>query len=787
MFLQKSQKFSRALEKRRADLVTAEQSLNFTDDEETALNDRLAELTEEAQAAATSRTTLENEYKASQGPARQKEREREVTARELAQAKKTHKKAIQRLDRARKEILESQGNAAEEVHVRTRKIADTERDLAAAKEKVDPLKEEIAKYLSDYQDVSPALEQTKETTEGTEKQVRAVQNKLRAMQAEGGAGGRALAVFGSKCKPLYEAVQKAVKAKKFKGPVAGPVGMYVKVVDGKERFAQIAEAAIGMGALDRFVVTNQADLKLLDRLRKDVGCGPKDCPMYRISPRSTKEKYNVPNPPAGVETISSVLNVENAMAFNFLVDHCNIDTSALTESKEAGERALLVTNSNGRRSVRGKIRKVYFLPKGDFWDVDRAGNLGMVSNDRAMKKTIGVDRSAAIEATKHEMNALQQELARNKEEEKGVKAAAYKAKKAWNESQKMHQKLTTNINKMEATLDKLKAEAETSEEVQTIDTTDFEKDIEEAEAAVDDLKKRDAAVVQEIRDLQPDVEEKRRALEEVTARNKKILDDIDKLEAKVEDIVKGQTRRQQEVDKVRAKVQHVEQGLAQQEEVVKEIQEKVAGALEGAKKLQYDFERERKIFDLKKDNNGEVPPGEEVPGEPTEQDLDEIEVYEVPKDSKYYKTKINAKDKKIAQEKERRNMSETDPAVARDKYYRAKKDLDSKMEQIDAIERNCKSLEKDLHHRKKRWGHFRRHIAEQTTLGFDEFLNKKGSTGEVEFDHESKKLDLLVQKDCTDEHSSQTKDVKALSGDERSYTSLSLLLAIGESIETLSV
>jgi chromosome segregation ATPase len=66
---------------------------------------------------------------------------------------------------------------------------------------------------------------------------------------------------------------------------------------------------------------------------------------------------------------------------------------------------------------------------------------------------------------------------------------------------------------------------------------------------------------------------------------------------------------------------------------------------------------------------------------------------------------------------------------------------------------------------------------------FDEILNKKGSSGFIEFDHKSKQLNLVVQKDNRDENT-QTNDVKALSGGERSFTTLSLLLALGESLET---
>ena len=140
---------------------------------------------------------------------------------------------------------------------------------------------------------------------------------------------------------------------------------------------------------------------------------------------------------------------------------------------------------------------------------------------------------------------------------------------------------------------------------------------------------------------------------------------------------------------------------------------------------------DRKIFELKEGNGWEIPDGEEVQLEPTAEDLEQIETIEVSKDSKHYKAKTVNKGKKIEQEVQRRNMSESDPAVARDKYFRAKKDVDSKMEQINAIQKNCYALSKDLKDRKKRWRIFRSHIAEMTNIGFDEFLSKKGSAGEL--------------------------------------------------------
>ena len=48
-------------------------------------------------------------------------------------------------------------------------------------------------------------------------------------------------------------------------------------------------------------------------------------------------------------------------------------------------------------------------------------------------------------------------------------------------------------------------------------------------------------------------------------------------------------------------------------------------------------------------------------------------------------------------------------------------------------------------------------------------MNIKGSAGTVHFDHDQGSLDLVVQKDAFDEQSQQ-KDVKSLSGGEKSFT-----------------
>ena len=157
----------------------------------------------------------------------------------------------------------------------------------------------------------------------------------------------------------------------------------------------------------------------------------------------------------------------------------------------------------------------------------------------------------------------------------------------------------------------------------------------------------------------------------------------------------------------------------------------MAKHLHGARRMHFFSLREMKKAEASGDQDVD---NEDANREPTDEELQQIEIVYPDKDFKHYKSKLDTKQKKIQTERSKRGVVEVDPAVAREKYLRAKKDLDSKMEQINAIEEATNALQIDLKDRKKRWRQFRSHIAQMTNLSFDEFLNKKGASGEVEFD-----------------------------------------------------
>ena len=484
------------------------------------------------------------------------------------------------------------------------------------------------------------------------------------------------------------------------------------------------------------------------KLRKDARCSTRDCNIFQMSEGT---RYNVPpSPCAGIETVESVLSIENDLVYNCLVDNCKMDVKALSVSKEDGERALLVEDHNGRESIRGgMIQQVYSLPKGDFWQLKR-GNRLMISNDGpGLRQTIGVDRTAAIENAMTEKKMLERELREQRAQENSILEESKSVKLEWNKENREARKTDNAIKVLQETLEALHEEAESAENV-TIDTSELEEDVKNAEANVEKLNEKERDCDKVIKDQQPIVEQIKRQLEEVTTRNESVISDITVAEKKMEIFLRERAHRQEIINKKKKKIEQLEAHKRDQDEVLNAHTEKANDTLTKARLITHrnrmGKENETDSSDRKKTSDI---------------NLDSIEVVATDKEPNYYKSKIDQFERKIERERKRRELSEHDPTIALEKYKRAKLDYDAKVKTINEIQEKTEFLQEDLNSRRKRWRIFRKHIATMTNETFDDMLNKKGSSGQIEFDHIDRTLNLVVQKDNTNENT-QTSDVKAL-------------------------
>lgn len=111
----------------------------------------------------------------------------------------------------------------------------------------------------------------------------------------------------------------------------------------------------------------------------------------------------------------------------------------------------------------------------------------------------------------------------------------------------------------------------------------------------------------------------------------------------------------------------------------------------------------------------------------------------------------------------------------RDKYKKIADDLKKQHSFLD-------SLEKALHKREDAMALFTQSKALRCAMDFSNYLNSREYQGTLKFDHHEQKLDIIVNPSKLRE-GKESKDLKSLSGGERSFSTVSFLLALWSIVE----
>mmetsp|Transcript_18594 Transcript_18594/g.22048 ORF Transcript_18594/g.22048 Transcript_18594/m.22048 type:complete len:485 (-) Transcript_18594:46-1500(-) len=125
---------------------------------------------------------------------------------------------------------------------------------------------------------------------------------------------------------------------------------------------------------------------------------------------------------------------------------------------------------------------------------------------------------------------------------------------------------------------------------------------------------------------------------------------------------------------------------------------------------------------------------------------------------------------------------EKDIHEASRKVKKEKQIYDEKTVDLRKVEENKCLLLDDFKSRIMKWKRERKSTSNLTSKKFDEVLQFKGQCGRIDFSHRNMELYITVQNDNRDSQS-QIENVKLLSGGERSFATLSLLISLGESVE----
>ena len=681
-------------------------------------------------------------------PQKKRRRELDSLKQQKAQAHREMVAAQKKLDDRLAEIAHKTGSADSENARRREELKVAEEKLERANARVDELTQTLANQQRDHETAETNAQNCRQAVKNASSQFNQAKRILAGLES---GGNNSMSIFGRNVDKVHGMVERARSEGRFRGPVVGPIGAYLKLNPGKEKYRDVVEVALGQGVFDGWIVTTQDDLGMLQTIRRKAGC-VQDCGVYRVS---VTPRHRVPGPPVdGVETGATILKIEDDLVFNCLVDQKQIEKMGFGESKQSSQDKLLVKDASGRSATRGRIKQVYFLPKGDMWSV-RAGQISLISTTRKARGYLSADKTEAISAARRELDSCEEELRRAEEENHRMDGEHTQSQRAWNEARKAKQANDRKIDELSETIHNMRIEIE-NQASDAVDDTSGEQE------AVDDAKDREAAVLQRIQQTTKTMDENEPAISELKEKADEAGVEAKKLEEELhvaeDDLLRyTQTQSQQVnvIQKKKDKIEKLREKLDELHEAAGKAEADEEEALRKARVIQYMFTlyKERREAD-----DGGADQSDVVT--PTEEELESIFPSRVEKESGHYESRIARTMEKLEQERERNQLLDQTKEEALEAYQTAKEELHAQLQNVNQLKEKIKDLKSDLSERKKRWVQFREVIQNMTSVKFAEMLEMNRFEGDLEFDNESQTLDLCVSKRGSDK--SQTKDMKAL-------------------------
>lgn len=384
-----------------------------------------------------------------------------------------------------------------------------------------------------------------------------------------------------------------------------------------------------------------------------------------------------------------------------MVDNGKSDQKAICESFDVSEQQLLL-ESNGRSAIRGgNVKTAYFLPDGDYWQIFN-GSQSITSQGGLKRSSIGVDRTHAIREAENEHEQLKKEADQKSRQLTDIKMERHEHKVRWNDLRKKEKLARDQINRLTDEIERIREEAEAAENV-SFDTSELEDEVNKAQSEYEKVKGEEEDLTKAVNDLIPGIQAIQAQIDEVANRNIKVANDLEEVEKKLNKVLQDKGERDRKIEFKRKKMAAAKKDCATQELETKGKEEKMLYTLNKARIMTLRSHKSEENRKLKKEDQVELVDEADY----TEEELNNIEPTIIEKEPEHFAKKIKVLQNRIEDEREKRQMKETDPEVALEKYVRAKELLDSKMFQIEKIEENKEALMEDVRHRKKLWKQFR--------------------------------------------------------------------------------
>ncbi|KAI1441623.1 P-loop containing nucleoside triphosphate hydrolase protein [Annulohypoxylon stygium] len=516
----------------------------------------------------------------------------------------------------------------------------------------------------------------------------------------------------------------------------GPIGTFIRLT--KPKWSTILEKTLG-SVLSGFIVANRPDQVRLSTLMDKQKI--RNCPIYIASRASLS---NLREPDQSFDTILRVLKIDDLRVRDQLVINHSIEQTILIEDREEAEHVMFdgqqTENVTACLSFHDKKR-------GHGLRLTRRGNssfsTGPVTPNFSQKSRMKSDDiESQINFLKENLEQLRTEFQDLERSRRTLKQAAHRCAQAVNQHKKQGASFETDIRKAQAQVIHIEEELDKFEGVDN-KLQGYKNDLQEAQIQKDhygnqfgELAMQKQEMNKEAESLHDTFKKAKLAYQDHKAKITKAGDKVKRLEETRNLAVSEKNRAYESIAHVRVEKEDAEKARDRQAEVVADYTRQAS-----------DVAPVRAY----------VPEGETV--QSIERKFESIR-----EQLRKIRNQVGASDEEI----QHRALQ------AIQEHREAKKNHKNLVSLVD-------ELKKALMDRLRKWRTFQRLISAHARCNFNYLLSERSFRGELFLDHKAKRLQVQVEPDETRKRSSG-RNTKTLSGGEKSFSSICLLLAIWDAM-----
>lgn len=620
-------------------------------------------------------------------------------------------------------------------------------EVATMKEKVT----ELENVCEDAQRKCQASQQSeKDAHRAVHEKEKEIKDAKRILdQLQNGQGGK----YDAYPKGM-EALVKAIEQDKgFRDRPIGPIGTHIQLL--KPEWSSILEKQLGN--LSDFIVTNIADQRRLQEhinryITKDTNSRNTQTymPINISINRFTNIETTGHEPDEQFDTILRVLNIDNDIVKGHLIINNGIEQVILVRDRVKAEEIMF----NGRppRNVRMCFcehdgRKNFGLSLINKGGGSRSTN--PIIPHPTQPARMKTDRGAQVKVQQEMVEYLQQEL-----------------RVLQDRQDQLRQEHETDLKELAGKRTELQTTAKAQKNLEKQLLTAVDVQIRNLEAKLDKYEGADSrldGLKAELKEAQEKEEHYGTQYAELVVKKENYNTEVEQRRA----AFRAEKERKREFEK---KVQDAEMLVQRLEENRKITLEEL-----NAKHHQLDSDKIEK-------NRTVAQREDQVEGirsvtEQAQQYGDRVHIAEG-QTHETLKAQYQAIHRQVAEAEKSRGMSDKE---AMEQYAKAKQAYEAAYQNLKVLETINAQMKKTLQERLNKWRLFQRFVSANARGAFATLLSERGFRGQLLLDHKNHTLQLVVQTEKTDKNSAG-KSTKSLSGGEKSFSSICLLLAIWDAM-----